>query len=96
KYQVTPVARLAEDSRGYHIISGRVTRIAHSAHAVWVHLGPKVELRIDKRDLPYLKPLNPDTLLHRRVIARGWLHAHRHGGLWMRVRHHSALGPVPP
>ncbi len=96
KYQVTPVARLAEDSRGYHIISGRVTRIAHSAHAVWVHLGPKVELRIDKRDLPYLKPLDPDTLLHRRVIARGWLHAHRHGGLWMRVRHHSALGPAPP
>jgi len=96
KYQVTPVQDLPGDARGYHIISGRVTRVAHSAHAVWIHLGPRVELRVDKRDLPYLKPVDPDALLHRQVIARGWLHRHRRGGLWMRVRHHSALRPVPP
>lgn len=96
KYRVTPVEALGVRPRGYHIISGRVTRVAHSAHAVWVHLGPRVELRIDNRDLPYLKPLDPDTLLHKRVIARGWLHHHRRGGLWMRVRHRSALHTVLP
>lgn len=96
KYRVTPVADLGRRPRGYHIVSGRVTRVAHSAHAVWVHLGPRLELLIDKDDLPYLKPVDPDALLHRRVIARGWIHHHRHGGLWMRVRHHSALRPAPP
>lgn len=90
-YRATEVARLSSDSRGYRIIRGAVTRVGHSAHAVWVDLGGKVELEIKRGDLPYLRPLDPDALLHKRVIARGWLHGGDNGGLWMRVRYRSAL-----
>lgn len=91
-YQVTPVEHLDRHSRGYHIIRGRVSRIGHGGRALWLQLGPTVALRIDRRDLAYLRPLTPDALLHREVVARGWLHAHRRGGgLWMRIRHHTAL-----
>lgn len=91
EYQVTPVARLSGDDDGYRIIRGRVTRIGHSARAVWVHLGNRVELRIDRRDLPYVRPLDPDGLLDKEVVARGWLHSRGDDRLWMRVRHRAAL-----
>lgn len=94
EYQVTPVGRLSGDDDGYRIIRGRVTRVGHSAHAVWVHLGDRVELRIDRPDLPYVRPLDPDAMVGQEVVARGWLHNRGDDRLWMRVRHHAALSVV--
>jgi len=91
EYQITPVERLSGDDDGYRIIRGEVTRVAHSAHAVWVHLGDQVELRIDRQDLPFVHPLDPDALVGKDVIARGWLHTRGGNRLWMRVRHRAAL-----
>jgi micrococcal nuclease len=96
EYQVTPVERLTTDDEGYRLIRGTVTRVAHAAHAVWLHLGDHVELRIDRQDLPYLRPLEPDMLINKEVVARGWLHARGDDRLWMRVRHRAALSPVAP
>ncbi len=96
EYQVTPVQRLSADDDGYRIIRGKVTRVAHSTHAVWVHLGDRLELRIDRQDLPFLRPLEPDTLVGKEVIARGWLHSRGNGSLWMRVRHRAALRVAAP
>jgi len=96
EYQVTPVERLSGEDDGYRIIRGKVTRVAHSARAVWVHLGDRMELRIDRQDLPFVRPLQPDALVGKEVIARGWLHTRGDDRLWMRVRHRAALRLAAP
>lgn len=91
RYQVVPVRQLSGDSRGYHLIKGRVSDIDRQRHGLRLSLGKRVSLYVADRDMPFLQPLDPQALPGRVVVARGWLHHRRGGGLFMRIRHKSAL-----
>ena len=89
-YQPLDVKELNRHTRGYRIISGKVTRVGKSKSSVWLNLDKQFALRIKREDLPYFGEINLDMLHNRRVIARGWIYS-RNKQLRMRIRHPAAL-----
>ncbi len=90
RYRPTPAIDLPSSSRGYRIVTGTVARVGRSRTAIWLNLTPRVALRIAREDLRYFSPMDPETLLGRKVSARGWIYRRR-GELRMMVRHRAAL-----
>jgi micrococcal nuclease len=81
---------LPRDSLGFHIVTGRVTRIGSSKRATWINLEGDVALRIDHSDKHYFPDQDFETLQGKRVEARGWIYKHK-GQLRIRIRHPRSL-----
>lgn len=99
-YTPTDTTRLDPATRGFRIIQGEITRVGHSRKSIWLNLAGRVALRIDRSDLHYFDPTihwrQSETLVKRRVLARGWLHYNaRRNELFMRIRHPAALTIFP-
>ncbi len=93
EYQLHDAANLDDKARGFHRLRGQVKRVGESQKSLWIALKGPVSLRIDRDDLPNFPGLEPDELVGRPIIVRGWLHPYR-GELSMRIRHPYALQPV--
>ncbi|MFP4155507.1 MAG: thermonuclease family protein [Halothiobacillaceae bacterium] len=58
-------------TRGAVIVHGRVVRVGHSRHSIWINLEGRVALQVDRDDASGFDDL--DALEGRLVRARGWL-----------------------
>lgn len=83
-YQVMPAARLGAGDTGFHLLRGRVLAVERDRHGWWLVLPGQVLVHIRDEDLVYFNGLDPRTLRGREVVARGWLHYHKH---WHMHRH---------
>lgn len=88
-----PVA--AQDAgrlRGFRLITGRVQRVGESRKSMWLNLDGPVAVRVARADLQYFRgTAGLHALRGKRVLVRGWLHAHNRGGAMLRIRHPAAL-----
>ncbi len=89
-YQPIESSTLKNAQRGFRLIRGKVVRIGHSKKSVWLNLTGKMALRIDRKDLSYFQQMNPETLIGKTIISRGWLYSYK-GELRMQIRHPAAL-----
>jgi len=89
-YRPLPAGRLDRNSRGFHLISGRVRKVSRSRKSIWLNLGGAADLRIARRDLPYFERQDFERYVGRRVEARGWLHPYRKRAL-LQIRTPFAL-----
>lgn len=76
--QPIPVSALKQSARGFHSISGTVKRVGESRSAFWLNLDTgsirRVALRVPKKHIHYFKHYHPKDLLHRKLLARGWIY----------------------
>jgi len=84
------VQQLAPDSRGFHFVRGRLSRVGHSKTALWLNLGERFALRIHKKDLAYFQKIHFDRLIGKQLTARGWIYTHK-GQLRMNLHHPASL-----
>jgi endonuclease YncB( thermonuclease family) len=89
-YQVIDSTALPADTRGFHIVRGRINAIRNSRHGIWLDLEGPLVIRIDRKDLVNFKPDFPDSHKGKTVEVRGWIKADRNG-LRVNVRHPAAL-----
>jgi endonuclease YncB( thermonuclease family) len=84
------VTELAANTRGFRILSGRLTAIRENRGELYLSLQNRVSLRVDKRDRHYFAPSFPQNLKGQRIRVRGWISA-RDGQLRMRLRHPAEI-----
>lgn len=90
-YRPVPAADAGE-LRGFRLVAGRVDRVGESRKSVWLNLDGPVAVRIARSELDYFGGTDALRALHgKRILVRGWLHAHNRGGAMLRVRHPAAL-----
>ena len=88
------VEKMPSSERGFHFVKGRISRIGKSNHAVWLNMGKRFVLRIDKSDLKYFENLNIDQLLNKTVVARGWIYPVKKQQR-INLHHPAALQVIP-
>ena len=93
-YRPRDAATLNRNDSGFHLITGTVSRIGESKKSLWLELGNKAALRINKKDLHYFQSLDPKTLLHQKLVVRGWLRPYKERMI-MQLRHPVALDIQP-
>lgn len=89
-YSPLAAESLDDNLRGFRFVSGKVTRIGNSKKSVWLNLGKKFALRINRRELGNFPDLDPQNLLGKQIIVRGWVYRYK-DQLVIRLRHASAL-----
>lgn len=94
-YRVMETTQAIPADDAFRLIAGQVQHVGESRTAVWLDLAGGVALRIDRADLANFRAWQPQDLLGKRVLARGWLHRGR-GGPLMSVRHPAALQVLNP
>ena len=100
-YRPQPVAGLSKQTRGFRLISGRVTSVADSKYSVWLNFPLRagerpregVAVRIPRKDLDNFPRGFLKGLAGQAIIARGWMFEHKNQ-LVMVVRHPAALEPA--
>ncbi len=81
---------LATSTRGFHLVTGRVSRIGESQRALWLNLGDGFAVRIPREDLVYFKKIPPPSLLNRKIEVRGWIYR-RNRQLRLTLQHPAGL-----
>ena len=90
-YAPTPAERLAANDTGFRFIEGTVQRRSQRHNVICFDLTPRVALLIPNEDWNKYFPGNPQALVGRRVVARGWLTPYKDGRLHLRVPHPAML-----
>ena len=90
-YVPTPAERLAPNDTGFRFIEGRVLRRSQRHNVIYLDLTPRVALLIPNEDWSKYFQGNPQSLVGRRVVARGWLTPYKNGRLHLRVAHPAML-----
>jgi micrococcal nuclease len=88
-YQPQQAHPLPLNTRGFHIVQGRVTGLRNSRYTVWIDIDGPLVLQVAKKDLDYFGSL--ETLVGQQIEARGWIKQDRDDGLRMKIRHPAAL-----
>ncbi|MBI2993873.1 MAG: thermonuclease family protein [Gammaproteobacteria bacterium] len=86
RYQPVAVENLERDARGYRVVYGRLTRIGESRSSLWLEMGPRFALRIERGDQRNFEGRDLAGEVGRPVQARGRIYRTR-GQLRMRIRH---------
>ena len=74
RFQVKRTHQLNENSKGFHRLRAKVTRISQSRHRIKLMLDDNVELNILKKDLINFNAYMLNNLKHKNIQVRGWLH----------------------
>ncbi|MGH8514654.1 MAG: thermonuclease family protein, partial [Gammaproteobacteria bacterium] len=90
RYKPVDAGRVAGLSRGYRVVTGRVSGVRATRASQWLNLGPAFAVRIQRTDLRYFKQLDFHHWVGKRVSVRGWL-SRRDGNTYMRLRHPAQL-----
>ncbi|VAX01704.1 hypothetical protein MNBD_GAMMA20-1932 [hydrothermal vent metagenome] len=101
-YRPQAVEALPRSTRGFRLISGRITSVGDSKYSVWLNFPRKagekkregVALRVPRKDLLNFPNDFLRDLQGRHVVARGWLFRHKKQ-LVMVIRHPAALEVRP-
>ena len=94
RYKPVDAGRVAGLSRGYRVVTGRISAV-HATHASqWLNFGPAFAVRIQRTDLRYFKQLDLHHWVGKLVSVRGWL-SRRNGSTYMRLRHPAQLDAIP-
>jgi micrococcal nuclease len=94
RYRILDTSGLDPEARGYHRISGPVTRMGESPSSIWVNMGNNLALRIVKSDLEYFTGIDLLALTGKTVLARGIVYR-RNRQLRIRIRHPADLQILP-
>ncbi len=89
-YQPQDSTSLQRDTKGFHIVHGRVTAIRHTRYTVWLDLEGMLTARVSTSDLSNFRPGYLDNLEGELVELRGWIKTGSYG-LRVTVRHPAAL-----
>ncbi|HYQ72757.1 MAG TPA: thermonuclease family protein [Gammaproteobacteria bacterium] len=92
-YHAQAADTLRTDSRGFHIVRGRVARIVRTKHQVRLVLDGVLVARISEKDLVNFEPDYLENLVDQTVELRGWIKPEG-AGIGIRIRHPMALAPV--
>lgn len=85
-FEPVPAEALNRAHTGFLLVQGTVRRVGRSGHAYYFDLAPRVTLRVSHAHWKRYFNGEPDALLNRKLIARGWLTEHKNG-LRMRLSH---------
>ena len=94
RYQPLNVSALTGAERGYHVISGRVSRVGNSRSSLWLNLSDRFAIRIQRSDLKYFDGLDLSGLTGKDVTVRGMIYR-SNGRQRIRIRHPGDL-QLPP
>jgi micrococcal nuclease len=89
-YQPQDSTSLQRDTKGFHIVHGRVTAIRYTRYSVWLDLDGLLTARVSISDLSNFRPGYLDNLEGEYVEVRGWIKT-SHDRLKINVRHPAAL-----
>lgn len=82
--------KLRRGDQGFRLLSGVVREIRQGREWVWIAMGEKVSLSVARSDERHFNSLPLESLVGKKVIARGWLTSRK--GRWsMRLRHPVSL-----
>lgn len=90
QYEPVPAAALTRTHTGFLLVQGTVRRVGKSEYAYYFDLAPRVTLRVTRAHWERYFNGNPDALLNRQLVARGWLTEYKNG-LRMRLSHPAML-----
>ncbi|OGI40907.1 MAG: hypothetical protein A2V91_01310 [Candidatus Muproteobacteria bacterium RBG_16_64_10] len=93
EYQPVAAERLTTKDAGFLLLTGTVRGVKQSSYAFYFELAPRVSLLVPRTEWNrYFASLyaRPQTLVGRRIVARGWASAHD-GRLRLRVAHPAML-----
>ncbi len=90
QYQPKTLDQLNDKDRGFRRVNAQVSKVNFGNKAVWIHLGKKLRLRINNRDLPNFDMYGLRTLNGKTIEVRGWLHPGK-DHFFMALRHSDAL-----
>jgi len=88
--QAISARTITDSNRGFQQVTGTVQRVGESHSSIWLNLEKQFALRVLKKDLVHFKNYTPQTLLNKRVTARGWVYK-RKNQFRMALRHPDAL-----
>ena len=97
-YQLKPVNKLTHASNGFHRLSGKVTSVKQRKKSISLFLDDVVELKINKKDLPYFNTYMLNNIKGKQIQVRGWLHFNKpsknsrnKGRYRINLRHSNAI-----
>jgi endonuclease YncB( thermonuclease family) len=96
EYLPAAAERLTTKDAGFLLLTGTVRKLGQSSYAFYFELAPRVTLLIPRDHwnkyfaVPTGLYARPQALVGRRIVARGWAHAHD-GRLRLRVAHPAML-----
>lgn len=81
---------ISKSKLGFQRIIGTVQRIGESRSSFWLNLDKKFALRIQKKYLNQFTAYHPNTLLNKKLIARGWIYQ-QNNEFRMSIKHPASI-----
>jgi endonuclease YncB( thermonuclease family) len=88
-YRVLDAADVTAETAGFRRVQGFVARVRERDGDLWLHLGPRLSVHIDRADRQ-LFSFRPQALEHARLQVQGKIRPGKHRS-YLRVRHPTAL-----
>ena len=95
RYQTLDSTALPADTKGFHIVRGRITEVRDSSRSTWLDLEGALSLHVSHKDRSNFPPRYLEQLAGHDVEVRGWVRPDKHG-LRMNIHHPAALVRVTP
>ena len=86
RYKGVDSAAIGRGAIGFHVIRGRVEHVDTRRDSVWLTLGGRLSLRVDKKNMHYFGSLSLPALMGRYIEVRGWVYR-RDGAPRMTIDH---------
>jgi endonuclease YncB( thermonuclease family) len=89
-YQSHAARSLPPDTRGFRIVTGRISAIRRSRHNIWLDLEDSLTVQIPVKSLANFGTFDFDTLTGQIIEVRGWIRPDRNKPK-LKVQHPAAL-----
>ena len=89
-YQPGAAQQRVSNNHSFRVVKGKLARLRNTRRSIWLYITGDVSLRIDRNDLGYFSEVPSARWIGKEIVASGWLVSYRNG-LYMRIRHPSAL-----
>jgi micrococcal nuclease len=64
---------LADSTRGFKLVTGRITGIGQGKKNIWLDMGNNFSLKLARRNQHYFNEVPVDQLINKQVNVRGWV-----------------------
>jgi len=68
---------LPKKAKGYHLVSGYISKYSESRKSIYLKLTEQLSIRIAKKDKPFFSNLNLKYLSGKKVTVRGWVNTYQ-------------------
>ncbi len=72
-YEPRHSSELSEDMRGFMLVRGLVTRIGKGKKNIWLDMGKRFSLKLNRNNIHYFDPVPIETLQGKQITIRGWV-----------------------